>query len=110
MKPGALSRHAILIADKVGFGRATDIACNHIRRGRLSREDAVRLVKLHDGRFPNTYLGRPLEAILAEIDMTIEEFQKVCDRFTNKRLFVCDNQSRPVRDRTGSLTLIDGPV
>lgn len=88
---------------KYGFGRATDIANNHIRRGRLSREDAVALVKRHDGKFPHTCLGRPLEAILREFDMTIDEFQVVCDRFTNKRLFKIDNRGKPVRDRHGAL-------
>lgn len=92
---------------KYGFGRATDIACNHIRRGRLSREDAVRLVKMHDGLFPSTYLGRSLASILGEIDMSVDEFQAICDRFTNKQLFVCDNQGKPARDRHGNLTLID---
>lgn len=88
---------------KYGFGRATDIANNHIRRGRLSREDAVALVKRHDGMFPHTCLGRPLEAILREFDMTVDEFQAVCDRFTNKRLFKIDNRGKPVRDRHGAL-------
>ena len=27
---------------KFGFGRATDIACLHVRRGRITREDAHR--------------------------------------------------------------------
>lgn len=88
---------------KYGFGRATDIANNHIRRGRLSRADAVALVRRHDGKFPWTYLGRPLEEILREIDMTVEEFQAVCDRFTNKSLFNVDNRGKPVRDREGNL-------
>jgi N-acetyl sugar amidotransferase len=88
---------------KYGFGRATDIACNHVRRGRLSRADAVALVKRHDGKFPWTYLGRPIAEILAEIDMTLDEFQAVCDRFTNKRLFKIDNRGKPIRDRGGNL-------
>lgn len=88
---------------KFGFGRATDIANNHVRRGRLSRADAVALVKRHDGKFPWTYLGRKIEDILAEIDMTLDEFQNVCDRFTNKRLFKLDNRGKPVRDRSGNL-------
>jgi hypothetical protein len=92
---------------KFGFGRATDIANNHIRRGRLSRDDAVRMVRLRDGRFPWTCLGKPIEETLAEIDMTLDEFQRVCDQFTNKRLFVVDNRGRPVRDRDGNLTLAD---
>ncbi len=92
---------------KYGFGRATDIACSHIRRGRLTREEALRLVMRHDGAFPWTCLGRPLERILADIDMDVEQFQKVCDRFTNKRLFVCDNTGRPSRDKRGNLIKIN---
>jgi len=46
---------------KFGFGRATDIASLHIRRGRISRELALELVKKLDGKFPWTYLGFPLE-------------------------------------------------
>ncbi|HEX2653038.1 MAG TPA: N-acetyl sugar amidotransferase [Xanthobacteraceae bacterium] len=88
---------------KFGFGRATDIANNHIRRGRLSREDAVSMVKRHDGKFPWTYLGRSIAEILREIDMTVDEFMAVCDRFTNKRLFKADNRGKPVRDREGNL-------
>lgn len=88
---------------KYGFGRATDIACNHIRRGRLTREEGLQLVKRHDGAFPWTCLGKPLAEILAEIDMTVEEFQRVCDRFTNRRLFLCDNAGRFVRDKRGNL-------
>lgn len=95
---------------KYGFGRATDIANNHIRRGRLQREDAWRLVRRHDGRFPATYLGRPLAEILAEIDMTVEEFVAVCDRFTNKRLFRCDNRGQPIKDARGNLQLLGAPV
>jgi N-acetyl sugar amidotransferase len=88
---------------KFGFGRSTDIANNHIRRGRLSREDAVAMVRRHDGKFPWTYLGRPIEEILREIDMTVDEFQAVCDRFTNKQLFKTDNRNKPIRDRDGNL-------
>lgn len=88
---------------KFGFGRATDIANNHIRRGRLTRADAVELVRRHDGRFPWTYLGRPIAEILGEIDMTVDEFIAVCDRFTNKRLFKTDNRGKPIRDRRGDL-------
>lgn len=92
---------------KFGFGRATDLANNHIRRGRLSRNDAVRLVQIHDGKFPNTCLGKPIEETLAEIDMTREEFERVCDQFTNKQLFAVDNRGRPVRNKDGNLTLLD---
>lgn len=88
---------------KFGFGRATDIANNHIRRGRLTREDALPLVKRHDGKYPATCLGKPLAEILREIDMTVDEFNAVCDRYTNKRLFKTDNRGKPLRDRDGNL-------
>ena len=39
---------------KFGFGRATDICNNHIRRGRMSREDAVKHVRKYDGVMPMT--------------------------------------------------------
>lgn len=92
---------------KFGFGRATDIACNHIRRGRLTRSDALRLVRRHDGGFPWTCLGRPIEDILAEIDMTLDEFLKICDRFTNKKLFRCGNDGSLIKNREGNLTKIN---
>lgn len=92
---------------KYGFGRATDIACNHIRRGRLSRQDGLELVKRHDGKFPWTYLGKRIEDILAPLDMPVEEFIEICDRWTNKKLFKCDNQGKLIKDRFGNLQKID---
>jgi len=92
---------------KFGFGRATDLACLHIRRGRLSRHDALELVKKHDGKFPWTYLGRSLESILEDIDMTVDEFITVCDRFTNKKIFKCDSKGRLIKDKSGNLNKIN---
>lgn len=92
---------------KYGFGRATDLACLHIRRGRLSRNDAIKLVKIHDGKFPWTYLGVPIEDVLKDIDMTIDEFISICDRFTNKKLFLCDSRGNLVKDKYGNLTKIN---
>ncbi|MCX6780469.1 MAG: N-acetyl sugar amidotransferase [Candidatus Magasanikbacteria bacterium] len=92
---------------KFAFGRATDLACLHVRRGRLMREDAINLVKMHDGKFPASYLGCPLGEILEDIDMTMEEFVKICDRFTNKKLFVCDSEGNLLKDKDGNLTKIN---
>lgn len=91
---------------KFGFGRATDIACNHIRRGRLRRDDALRMVEKRDGAFPWTYLGRPIEEILGEIDMTLDEFLIVCDRFTNRSIFASDNRGKIIRDDDGNVLKI----
>jgi hypothetical protein len=92
---------------KYGFGRATDLACLHIRRGRLSREDGAKLVRMHDGKFPWTYLGYPIEDVLKEIHMTLDEFIRVCDRFTNKKLFQCDSRGNLVKDAQGNLTKLN---
>lgn len=92
---------------KYGFGRATDLACLHIRRGRLSRKDGLKLVKKHDGKFPWEYLGVRIEEVLNEIDMTLEEFIRVCDRFTNKKLFVRDSRGKLLKDKYGNLTKIN---
>ncbi|OGR34992.1 MAG: flagellin modification protein, PseA [Desulfovibrionales bacterium GWA2_65_9] len=87
---------------KYGFGRATDIANLFIRRGRLSRSDALAMVKVHDGAFPWTYLGKPLKAILGEIGMSVEAFEAVCDRYTNKKIFRTDAKGRLVKHPDGS--------
>ena len=92
---------------KFAFGRATDLACMHIRRGRLSRQDAVKLVKIHDGKFPSVYLDTPIEEVLKEIDMTFDEFIQCCDRFTNKKLFICDSRGNLIKDRNGNLARIN---
>jgi N-acetyl sugar amidotransferase len=89
---------------KFGFSRATDIACLHLRRGRISREDALAIVRRHDGRFPWTYLGKPLADILKHIGLSVEEFVRVCDRFTNKKIFVRDANGALVKDAQGNLT------
>ena len=92
---------------KYGFGRATDLACLHIRRGRLLREDALELVKRHDGKFPWTYLGCPIDDVLEEIGMSEEEFVRVCDRFTNKKIFLRDSRGELIKDRDGNLTKVN---
>lgn len=92
---------------KFGFGRATDLACLHIRRGRLTRRDGVEAVKRLDGKFPWEYLGKSLEDILRPLDMTVEEFLKVCDKFTNKKIFKRDSSGALIKDRDGNLTKIN---
>lgn len=92
---------------KFGFGRATDLACMHIRRGRLARADAIKLVKTHDGKYPWSYLGMRLEDMLKSIDLTLDDFNRICDRFTNRRIFVTDGNGQLTRDRDNNLTKIN---
>lgn len=94
---------------KFGFGRATDLANNHLRRGRLSRRDAVSVIAKWDGKFPWTYLGQPIQETLRNIDVTLDDFIAICDRFTNKKLFRCDNRGNLVKDERGNLTPLYTP-
>ena len=92
---------------KFGFGRATDLACMHIRRGRLTRQDGLNAVRRLDGTFPWEYLGKPLEKILHPLDITVDEFIKICDKFTNKKIFKRDDSGALIKDRDGNLTKIN---
>jgi N-acetyl sugar amidotransferase len=92
---------------KFGFGRATDLACMHVRRGRMTRADALDAVRRHDGEFPSQYLGKSLEQILEPLEMTIDEFTRVCDKFTNKKIFKRDAAGVLVKDRRGKLEKIN---
>lgn len=92
---------------KFGFGRATDIVSLYIRRGRMTREEGLKIVKMHDGQYPRTYLGKPLEEILEKIDMDVAEFDKICDRFTNKKIFKLDNNGKLIKDKRKNLTKIN---
>lgn len=88
---------------KFGFSRATDIACLHVRRGRITRQDALEIIRKNDGKFPWTYLDKPLQAILDPLDMTVDEFVKVCDKFTNKKIFKRDANGALIKDHHGNL-------
>ena len=92
---------------KYGFGRATDLVSISLRRGRITRAQGLALIKLHDGKYPWTCLGKPLPEILSRIDLTIEEFDAICDRFTNKDLFLKNEDGRLVRDSTNSLIKVN---
>lgn len=92
---------------KFGFGRATDLACLHIRRGRLTRQDGLDAVRRLDGRFPWSYLEKTLEKILEPIDVSLDDFIKICDKFTNKKIFKRDVSGKLLKDRYGNLTKIN---
>lgn len=92
---------------KFGFGRASDLVSMHIRRNRLTREEGMEIVKKHDGKFPWTYLDKPLEEILEPLDVTVDEFISICDQFTNKKLFKTDRNGNLIKDKKGNLIKIN---
>lgn len=88
---------------KFGFGRATDIVSMHIRRGRMSRSEAIKIVNERDGKFPWSYLGKPLDQILSPLEISIAKFVEVCDKFTNREIFLTDASGNLIKDGDGNL-------
>ncbi len=76
---------------KFGYGRATDLVSMHIRRGRLTRDQGLKIVIENDGMYPREYLGKPLERILDDIGMKLDQFEQICEKFTNRALFQQEN-------------------
>lgn len=95
---------------KFGFSRTTDLACLHVRRGRISRQEALEIVKNLDGQFPWTYLGKPLEEILRPLKFTVDEFVGICDRFTNHNIFRIDSNGQLKKRLDGSPELLGSPT
>lgn len=94
---------------KFAFGRTSDIAGLHIRRGRISRTDALRMVQATDGRFPRSYTGVGLRDILKVLGLDESQFMAICDRFTNRALFKTDAQGQLVRREDGSPERLNEP-
>ena len=88
---------------KYGYDRVTDWSSLAIRRGRISRSEGIKLTINEGGKFPNDYLGKSLEEILSYIDMTVDEFKIVCDKFTNKKLFKKNPDGTIFTDNHGNI-------
>lgn len=79
--------HTYLMYLKFGFGRANQDACIEIRRGAMDRAQAVNLVRLYDGLYPEEFLP----AYLDYYRMKPSEFDAVLDRYANNELFEKNN-------------------
>jgi len=65
------------------------------------------IVKRLDGKFPVEYLGKSLHDTLRDIDISVEEFVKICDKFTNKKIFKLSSSGALIKDRDGNLEKIN---
>lgn len=92
---------------KFGFSRTTDHVCLHIRRGRISREMGLSIIKRLDGKFPWEYLGKTLADTLDPLGIEINKFIDICDQFTNKKIFKTDSRGNLLKDKDGCLTKIN---
>ena len=68
---------------KFGFGRATQDAGIEIRRGAMTRDQAINLVKIYDNCYPKEFL----DLYLDYYEMSKSEFDGVLDYHVNKKLF-----------------------
>ena len=75
--------HTYLMYLKFGFGRANQDACIEVRRGAMDRQQALNLVRLYDGHYPEEFI----DLYLDYYQMSKVEFDAVLDRYANKELF-----------------------
>jgi hypothetical protein len=68
---------------KFGFGRATQDACIEIRRGAMDRNQAINLVSIYDGEYPEIFN----DLYLDYYEMSQKQFDEVLDKYANKALF-----------------------
>jgi N-acetyl sugar amidotransferase len=79
--------HYYLMYLKFGFGRATQDAGIEIRRGSMTREQAINLVRAYDNQYPEDHIPIYLEYY----KLTRDEFDEVLARHVNKSLFELSN-------------------
>jgi len=83
--------HKYLMYLKFGFGRATDDAGIDVRRGAMSREQAVLLVQMYDNHPPEKFYDEYCEYY----KMKKNDFLETIDKWANKQLFEKKNRWEP---------------
>ncbi len=76
---------------KFGFGRATDIICEKIRNGEISREEGIPLVESYDGVCGDVII----EKYCKYVGISILEFWNIVNKWLNKDLFISIEGGRP---------------
>ena len=86
---------------KYGYGRATDQLCIEVRSGRITRKEAIiALKKTDEGRIPWKYAPDFMDYL----NITEQAFLENLDRFTNKSIFVRDDETGALKkDVDGNL-------
>lgn len=83
--------HVYLMYLKFGFGRATMDAGIDVRRGAMTREQAVQLVRLYDNAPPEEFYDEYCEYY----KMKKTDFLNIIDKWANKKLFEKKNRWEP---------------
>ncbi|PJC86302.1 N-acetyl sugar amidotransferase [Vibrio sp. HA2012] len=78
---------------KFGFGRATDSVNEKIRAGRMSREEAIKVVERYDGLCSD----RIIRAFSDYVGISETEFWNIANQWVNGDIFHIRSGERPVR-------------
>ena len=74
---------------KFGYGRATDDASIEIRNGRMTREEGINKVLMHDSKVP-----KDLDFILDFLDITFDEFHNYVEPMRDLKIWVKDKKGQ----------------
>ena len=72
---------------KFGIGRATSDAAHEVRDQKISREEAIYLVKKYDGEFPKKFY----KTLLKYCNIKEAEFNKIIDSWRSPHLWKKSN-------------------
>lgn len=85
---GFVDIHDYLMYLKYGFGRTTSQVCIDIRNGRMTREEAIKLVEKYDGKVER------VKEFCDFIGITENEFWKIADSFRGKDVWEKDSKGK----------------
>lgn len=88
--------HDHMMYRKYGYGRLCSQLAVDVRRGAISRAEAMELIKVRDGLYPAEYMGVTMGEILRQIGMTVPQLQDILHRYTNWDLFNGEHEGRPI--------------
>jgi len=75
--------HYYMMYIKFGMGRATADAAQEVRTGKITRDEAIALVREYDGEFPNGHIV----SLLEYMGITEERFHEIVDSFRRSLLW-----------------------
>ena len=75
---------------KYGFGRATDLVCEKIRDGSLTRDEGIKLVEKYDGVCDDKIIQKYCKYVNIDVD----KFWEITKQWTNTNLFNINSSQR----------------
>lgn len=88
--------HDHMMYRKYGFGRGCQQISVDVRTGRMSRQNALDWVQVHDGLFPSTYAQTSIKDVLAPLGISLDRLFEIMEGFTNHELFAREHEGRPI--------------